>query len=332
MSRVEQRSSNGPGEVAMPLHAYRHARLVVQNARTTVFEAARAMSTNEIGCVVVCEGYAIVGIVTDRDIALRVVGGALDPRQTTLGEVMSRGVVTLPPDAVVADALGVMRDRRVRRVPLVEDGRVVGMVTLDDLLFESAAPLPEIAAVVKAQIIETGPARTRRFDEWDASERRYARAWASRTKMVAEVQTAAGLDTRAQAEAVLYGVLATFVRRLGAAGAATLVAQLPALIRSRLSELPPGPDASVTRAAVDAAVARELGVSSARAAAIVNGVGRVLATRVPAVEAIARRLPPDLRSILRPPESARVASRRPRTAPTGRRPGRPPAARLRSAT
>lgn len=303
-----------------PLHAYRHARLVVQNAKTTAFEAARAMRTNGIGCVVVCEGYEIVGMVTDRDIALRVAGAALDPRRTTLGEVMSRDVATLPPDADATDALRVMRERAIRRVPLVEDGRVVGMVTLDDLVFEMAAPLSEIAAVVKAQIVEPGPARTRRFDEWDALERRYARAWATRTKMVAEVEEAADLGSRDQAGVALYIVLAAIAGRLAPAGAETLLAQLPALLRSRLVELPPGPDASITREGVERAVSRELDVRPARAAAIVDAVGRVLAARVPATDAIARRLPTDLASILRATRVPRVIARRRRPIGGARRP------------
>ncbi|HVJ92602.1 MAG TPA: CBS domain-containing protein, partial [Labilithrix sp.] len=258
----------------MSLHAYRHARLIVQSARTTVFEAARAMKTNEIGCIVVVDSNGkIAGLVTDRDIVLRVVGETRDPAATSLGEVMSPDVATLHPDAETADALRLMRTRRIRRVPLVEDGRVVGMVTIDDLLFDEAASLEEIAAVVQAQLIETGPARTRRFDEWEAFKRRYARAEATKTKLVVMVQNAARLKSRKRGERALWIVLAAIVRRLTPAQAVKVVAQLPLLYRARLRELPPGPDASITRATVEAEVARELEVARSRAAAIVEGVG-----------------------------------------------------------
>lgn len=136
MDRAWHRRGAHPLGEHMSLDAYRHARLIVQNARTSVFEAAQAMRTNEIGCVVVTERQRVVGILTDRDIVLRVVAEARNPKSTCLADVMSSDVATLDPDATPADALQVMRQRSVRRLPLVERHRVVGMVTLDDLLLD----------------------------------------------------------------------------------------------------------------------------------------------------------------------------------------------------
>lgn len=301
----------------MSLHAYRHARLIVQNARTTVFEAARAMKTNDIGCVVVVgAGGEIVGVVTDRDIVLRVVGETRDPATTSLGDVMSPGVATLHPDAGTVDDLRLMRDRRIRRVPLVEDGRVVGMVTIDDLLFDEAAPLKDVAAVVQAQLIGAGPAPTRRFDEWESFKRRYARAHATKLKLVVEVQNAARLRSREQSEKALWAVLVAIVRCLTTAQRGRIVAQLPALYRGDLLELPPGPDASITREAVDADVARDLGVERLRAATIVDGVGQALAHNTRLRDNLRRYLPHDLRSIFRsdsPASAVRTSQRRPRS-------------------
>lgn len=283
----------------MSLDAYRHARIIVQNASATVFEASRAMKTNEIGCVAVVGATGqIVGVVTDRDIVLRVVGEGRDPRATSLGEVMSSSVATLPPGATTADALRVMRERRIRRVPLVEDGRVVGMVTVDDLLFDEAAPLTDIATVLRAQMVESGPVRTRRFDEWQSLERRYARADATRSKLVAEAQTAARLESRERGEKALWIVLVAVVRSLTAAQASKVVAQLPALYRARLRELPPGPDASITRESVDAEMERELLVERSRAAAIVDGVGQALGRNRGLRDNLLRHLPRDLRTML----------------------------------
>lgn len=304
----------------MSLHPYRHARIIVQNARTPVFEAARAMRTNEVGCIVVVgENRGVVGIVTDRDLALRVVGESRNQETTSLGEVMSPEVATLPPDASATDALRLMRERRLRRVPLIEDARVVGMVTLDDLLFDEAAPIAEIAAVVRAQMIEGGPARTRRFDEWQSLERRYARAYATRIKLVVETQKAARLGTRERAEKALWIVLAAIVRRLTPAQAAKVVAQLPALLRSRLVELPPGPDASITRETVDAEVGRELNVERARAASITEGVGQALAQSGRLGSNLRRYLPREMKTIFRadaPLARPRVQSRRVSSAST----------------
>jgi CBS domain-containing protein len=287
----------------MSLDAYRHARLIVQNARTSVFEAAQAMRTNEIGCVVVTERQRIVGILTDRDIALRVAGEARNPESTCLADVMSSNVVSLEPEATPADALRVMRERSVRRVPLVERHRVVGMVTLDDLLLDQAGPVSDVAAVVRAQIFEGGPARTRRFDEWQSVQRRYARAYATKTKLVVEVQTAARLESRERGEKALWIVLVAILRRLTITQASKVVAQLPALYRARLRELPPGPDASITRESVDAEMARELLVGRSRAAAIVEGVGRALTRKTRLRDNLLRYLPRDLRTVLRTPAS-----------------------------
>jgi uncharacterized protein (DUF2267 family)/predicted transcriptional regulator len=309
----------------MSLRAYRHARLIVQNARTSLFEAARAMRTNEVGCIVVVgETPGVVGIVTDRDIVLRVVGEARNPATTSLGEVMSPDVATLHPDAEPMDALHLMRERRLRRVPLVENDRVVGMVTLDDLLFDEAAPLPDIAAVVRAQMIEGGPARTRRFDEWQSLKRRYARASATRAKLVVQTQKEARLATRERAEQALWIVLVAIVRRLTPAQAAKVVAQLPGLLRTRLVELPPGPDASITRETIDVEIGRELEVEQSRAASITEAVGRVLAQTGRLGDNHRRYLPREMRTIFG--GTAPIHPRRPQrrrlngSAPTNSRP------------
>lgn len=311
----------------MSLDAYRHARIVVHNARATVFEAARAMKTNDVGCVVVVgAGGRVVGVVTDRDIVLRVVGEKRDPQATSLGEVMSSTVATLPPDAEAAAALVVMSEHGIRRVPLVENGRVVGMVTLDDLLFDGAAPLPDVAAVVRAQLVEGGPARTRRFDEWQAFQRRYARADASRAKLVVAARKAAKLGTRDRAEKALWIVLVAIFRRIPAAASVKVMAQLPVLFRTRLRELSPGLDPSVTREALDAEVASELGVEPARAAEIVDAVGRILAQSTGTEAKLRQYLPRDLRSIVGGASTTATTLKR---GARGSRPARPhgPAAR-----
>lgn len=83
--------------------------LIVLNADTTAFEAALAMRTNEVGAIVVTEDDAIAGIVTDRHLALRVVGEDRPARTTSLGDVMSRDVATLPPEAAMREVIGLMR-------------------------------------------------------------------------------------------------------------------------------------------------------------------------------------------------------------------------------
>lgn len=137
----------------MSLRWYRRPRLVVLNPNSSVLDAARAIEQNRIGAVVVQDRGRVVGVVTDRDLTVR----ALDPNTTEIAEVMTPSPLTLTPADSRADAIRLMQERNVRRIPLIEGGRLVGMVTLDDLLLDEAAPLEELAAIVQAQIGKGGP-------------------------------------------------------------------------------------------------------------------------------------------------------------------------------
>lgn len=142
----------------MSLKWYRRPRLVALKPATLVLEAGRAIEHNNIGAVIVQAAGRVVGIVTDRDLAIRVVGRGLDPKNAPLAEVMTTPVVVLSPADTRRLAIRLMRERNIRRIPLVEGERLVGIVTLDDLLIDEVAPLDELAAVVEAQIGEGGPA------------------------------------------------------------------------------------------------------------------------------------------------------------------------------
>lgn len=125
----------------MFLKWYRRPRLVVLKTKSSVLEAARAIENNNIGAVIVQDKGRVVGIITDRDLTVRVVGQGLDPRTTLLADVMTTPVVALSPADSQHDAIRLMQERNVRRIPLVEEGRLVGIITLDDLLLDEAAPL-----------------------------------------------------------------------------------------------------------------------------------------------------------------------------------------------
>jgi CBS domain-containing protein len=91
------------------------------------------MRDHEIGDVLVVDGSELVGIVTDRDIAVRVVAEGSDPDSVTLGDVCSGDLETVTPDDDLGDVIRDMRDRAVRRVPVVEDGTAVGILSIGDL-------------------------------------------------------------------------------------------------------------------------------------------------------------------------------------------------------
>lgn len=103
---------------------------------TTVVEAARSMRDSDVGDVIVLEDDRMCGIVTDRDIVVRALAEGRDPNSTRLGEVCSRDVATLSPEDSVGDAVRIMRERAVRRVPVVDGGDPVGIVSIGDLAIE----------------------------------------------------------------------------------------------------------------------------------------------------------------------------------------------------
>ena len=99
-----------------------------------VIEAARIMKQQDVGPVPVLENGRLVGMLTDRDIAVRVVAEGKDPQSTTVGEGASRDLVTIDPQQDLDEALRLMAQHQVRRLPVVEeDGRLVGIVAQADV-------------------------------------------------------------------------------------------------------------------------------------------------------------------------------------------------------
>jgi signal-transduction protein with cAMP-binding, CBS, and nucleotidyltransferase domain len=107
---------------------------VVLQQEASIQEAAQAMREQDIGDVIVLDdSQQICGIVTDRDIAVRAVAQGRDPQSVTVGEICSRDLQTLSPDDDVGDAVKVMSEKAIRRLPVVDNGRPVGIVSLGDL-------------------------------------------------------------------------------------------------------------------------------------------------------------------------------------------------------
>jgi CBS domain-containing protein len=105
-------------------------------AQTTLRSAAEAMRDNDIGDVLVLgDGERVAGIATDRDIVVRAVAEGLDPSRATLAEVCSSDVLAVSPDDTIDDVVELMRSHAVRRVPVLEGERPVGIVSLGDLAF-----------------------------------------------------------------------------------------------------------------------------------------------------------------------------------------------------
>ena len=104
------------------------------DADKPVSYAAKMMRDEDVGLAPVVEGDRLVGTLTDRDIAVRVVAEGRDPETTTVREVASKEVVTVEPEQGLGDALQLMAQHQVRRLPVVEqDGRLVGVVAQADV-------------------------------------------------------------------------------------------------------------------------------------------------------------------------------------------------------
>jgi CBS domain-containing protein len=99
----------------------------------TVVDAARIMAQEDVGPVPVVEGGRVVGMVTDRDIVVRVVAEGKDPSSTTLGDIASTDVVTVEADTNLDEALTLMSAHQVRRLPVTENGELVGIVAQADV-------------------------------------------------------------------------------------------------------------------------------------------------------------------------------------------------------
>jgi CBS domain-containing protein len=100
---------------------------------TTVADAAKVMAKEDVGPVPIVEEGRLTGLVTDRDIVVRVVAEGRDPGSTTVGEIASRDLVTVSPDDDLDTALKQLAQKQVRRIPVVEGDRLVGIVAQADI-------------------------------------------------------------------------------------------------------------------------------------------------------------------------------------------------------
>ncbi len=115
----------------------------------TLTQAAEAMRAQHIGDVIVTRGTELAGIVTDRDIVVRAIAMGLDPKSSTLSEVATSRAICLTPEQSASDAVQLMREHALRRLPVCTEGnQVVGVVSLGDLATERdpASALSDISA------------------------------------------------------------------------------------------------------------------------------------------------------------------------------------------
>ena len=102
--------------------------------RCSVEQCAKIMNENHIGCLPVCDNTKkVVGLVTDRDILLRTVGCGKDAKTTPVGDIMTANVFSCNPEQDINTAQKVMAENQIRRLPVIENNKIVGILTLGDL-------------------------------------------------------------------------------------------------------------------------------------------------------------------------------------------------------
>jgi CBS domain-containing protein len=99
----------------------------------SVAVAVRQMNDRGIGSLLVMEGDHLIGIFTERDVLVRVVGAGRDPAQAAVSDVMTTQLLTIQPDTTVEEAMRLMTESRCRHLPVLEDDHVVGMISIGDL-------------------------------------------------------------------------------------------------------------------------------------------------------------------------------------------------------
>jgi CBS domain-containing protein len=131
----------------------------------TAADAAGLMRQLDVGVIPVADGGSLIGLVTDRDIVLRVVAGREDPDQVKLGDILTKSPVTVTPDTKLSDARNLMAEHRVRRLPVLKGDELVGILSLGDVALAGASErevgeaLEDISKSDSTADLSGGPAR-----------------------------------------------------------------------------------------------------------------------------------------------------------------------------
>ena len=119
--------------IASLLKRKKDSKLISVAPSALVTDAVRAMNDNNVGSVLVMDLQTLIGIFTERDVMVRVVDAKRNPAATLVSEVMTTPVRSVEPGSTADDALGLMSDRRHRHLPVVENGKVIGLVSMGDI-------------------------------------------------------------------------------------------------------------------------------------------------------------------------------------------------------
>ena len=132
--------------------------IVIADTNDTIIDVAKLMSHHNIGCVPVTEnGERVLGVITDRDIVIEMAKHSYDPYNTLVTEIMSDNVYFVRPDVDVKFAFDLMKKQQVRRLPVMESGKILGMISLGDLAVSAYKEKEEISEALTEISMPNGP-------------------------------------------------------------------------------------------------------------------------------------------------------------------------------
>jgi len=108
--------------------------LVTIEAEDSIRRAAELMEKHDIGCLIVVSYGNPIGIITERDMLKKVVLQGRDPLKTKVGNIMSAPLITAQPQADIRDAVRLMNERRIKKLPVIAEGKLIGLVSLTDVM------------------------------------------------------------------------------------------------------------------------------------------------------------------------------------------------------
>ncbi len=141
------------------MHAIRHVirphRLVTAPPTASVLEVSRIMTDARVGAIPIVQGERIVGIFSERDLMTRIVVPGRDPQRALVLEVMTHEVLTAAPDDTRSECLERMREARCRHLPVIENGRLIAMLSMRDLLRDEIEEQDEEIRGLRAYLHQT---------------------------------------------------------------------------------------------------------------------------------------------------------------------------------
>ena len=155
LNRIKEAPATGVGLMTVRICDLLSRSLVSATPETSIYEAARIMTDNRVSSLIVMEGEQLAGMVTDRDMRSRCIAAGL-PRESAVGKIMTKRVHTTQADTLGFQALIAMTRLNVHHLPVLDDRRVVGVVSTSDLLrFQSANAIYLVGDVYRAECLDT---------------------------------------------------------------------------------------------------------------------------------------------------------------------------------